>query len=196
MKLAFDRTGLVLMASTSSRAQEPSYQQMEAGMWHRVKTVHEASKPAGDESTGSTSLISAVYGLPADESPLDDRLAPVRQSTARRLGELHAANATGALIDALADPDSLVRVTALGSLQAIHRPALAGLLLDAARDFDRPDRASVVYVLGWLGEARACRAQRRPGPSVRGGARLRQTRVQNRPATNGHTTLIHEEVAR
>jgi len=80
-----------------------------------------------------------------------DHAQPVRQAATRRLGELRAVEATGQLIDALADRDSLVRVTALRSLQLIHGGNLPGVLLGAIRDGTCQDCAALVYALGRLG---------------------------------------------
>jgi len=96
------------------------------------------------EHAGACAVVPLARAMRLDSSQ------PVRQAAARRLGELHAEQATAELLDALADPDSVVRVTVLGSMEAIHGGRLPGLLLDAIREPGREDRAALVYALGRL----------------------------------------------
>ncbi|HTZ63322.1 MAG TPA: HEAT repeat domain-containing protein [Solirubrobacteraceae bacterium] len=100
------------------------------------------------EHAGSRAVVPLARAMRLDHSPV------VRLAAANRLGELHAAGATVELIDALADRDSLVKVAALRSLEAVHgREPLAGLLLDTLCDRSRENRGALVYALGRLDAA-------------------------------------------
>lgn len=105
------------------------------------------------EHAGPRAIAPLARAMRLDHSPA------VRLAAARRLGELRAASATAELIDALADRDSLVKVTALRSLELIHdREPLADLLFDAACERSREDRGALVYALGRLGAAERLQA--------------------------------------
>lgn len=81
----------------------------------------------------------------------------VRMAAARRLGELGAVGASGALIDSLADRDSLVRVTALRSLSRLHdQGTLLCMLVGAIGEKAGEDRAALLYAVKRLGGARRC----------------------------------------
>lgn len=115
------------------------------------------------EHAGPCAVALLAQAMRLDHSPA------VRLAAARRLGELHATKATGELIDALSDRDSLVKVTALRSLELIHgRKPLVGLLLDTVGDRSHGDRAALVYALGRLGAVDQLRALAQdPDPQVR-----------------------------
>jgi HEAT repeat protein len=88
----------------------------------------------------------------------EDERPAVRRAAARRLGELHARDATEDLLDALGDGDAQVRVLALDSLGSAHgSEATLALLSAALSDRGRHNRPALLYALGRL-EPRGARS--------------------------------------
>jgi HEAT repeat protein len=145
------------------------------------------------EHAGACAVVPLARAMRRDSSQ------PVRQAAARRLGELHAEQATAELLDALADPNSVIRVIVLGSLEAIHGSRLPGLLLDAIRDPGCEERAALVYALGRLDATSELAALRdNPDPEVHAALGFVRRESQDRPAgAPGRQKIpIQEEVTR